>query len=214
VRRASRALAESQVQGQALAAKPDNDDAMSLRSSMTTLSTISAGEADRQRSEVDVDLSLLQRLRQTTRSRADGAAPGVAPHTQARTRSAAAQPVTGRDEILEAIRVYRMDTAPVVADDDLFAPELDPDTGFFRVVAGEDERTSAPEHWHHLGRLVKPEYKMPPTYSEHLKHHYNNYRIQSGLPPIVNYDLGAFSDDIETRVLPDGRRYLDVAVLL
>ena len=169
----------------------------------------------------------------TTTTTAAAAAPQVAPTTAAKATTVAAGPVlsaaaaviaagveeddadvlpiTGREAILRAIEQHRAASEPVIPEGAILAPIRDEDTGFFRVITDPEEQAAAPDHWR---RLRKPEYVLPPTYSEHVKHRYNQYRIDNGLVPIANYDLGAFSDELETRILPDGRRYLDVAILL
>jgi len=185
------------------------DDAATFVGTMTTLSTASEGEVERRRMELDVDLDLWHRLRiaskATTPARALPPLPADLPPSG---------PITGRENILAALAVYHVDEATQLPESAVLAPELNPTTGEFRMLTDPDERASAPSHWQHLGRLVKPAYKMPPTYHEFLKHKYNNYRIANGLLPIVNYELGSYEDEMESRILPDGRRFLDVAILL
>ena len=185
------------------------DDAASFVGTMTTLSTASESEVERRRMELDVDLDLWHHLR--TASTATTPARTLPPLPADLPPSG---PITGRENILAALAVYHAEEEAQLPESAVLAPELDPATGEFRMLTDPDERASAPSHWQHLGRLVKPAYKMPPTYHEFLKHKYNDYRIANGLPPIVNYELGSYEDEMETRVLPDGRRFLDVAILL
>ena len=209
---------------------PVDDDRLSEAGTMTTLSTVSEGELAHRRAEVEVDLGLLHRLRmsylaqqqQHMAQRASMSSDG-APNTGTESEvdsaaeraslSRSQQPVTGRERILDMLRDYREAQAPVVPAGSVLVPQLDPNTNYFRAVPAA-EAESLPQHWQHLGKLVKPVYKLPPTFEEHIKHRYNTFRVNNGLVPIVNYDLGSFADDLEDRVLPDGRRYLDVAMLL
>jgi hypothetical protein len=226
-------LPAAAVTAAAEAKAADDADALSLAGTMTTLSTVSEGEMERRLLEMDVDLSLMQRLRRPSR-KLPAALTAMVPLAAVAVAAAADDdqsvhgsvvtdeegletppvpdsPITGREAILQALADHEAASRPVLPAGAVFAPEIDPSTDFFRVVSDPAERAVAPAHWQHLS---KPEYVRVPTYAEHVKHQYNSYRVRNGLVPIVNYDLGAFSDDLDSRVLPDGRRYLDVAMLL